>query len=237
MPSDRSRRRIASIQAMVKKGNGLARDTDFLDLYNQLDLQPGCDLAELKQAYRRRLAILHPDRQVGPESAAHAPAELQRLTALYGAAIEFHRQHDRLPGGGVVRPMPHVGANRASAAATAQVVEPAGHRRWWLVVLIGIAVAVFVWWQSDPSPDAVTAAPESAESTDVATPATVHPAGLIDVGMSTDAVQAIEGDPLVMTADRWEYGPSWIRFEDHKVVDWYSSALRPLKAAPRRAHP
>jgi hypothetical protein len=51
----------------------------------------------------------------------------------------------------------------------------------------------------------------------------------IALGMDTDAVRAIEGDPMLVGENRWDYGPSWIRFENDKVVDWYSSPLHPLK--------
>jgi hypothetical protein len=61
------------------------------------------------------------------------------------------------------------------------------------------------------------------------TAATVSP---LAPGMGEDAVRAAEGEPLIMSDGRWEYGPSWVRFEGHKVVDWYSSPLRPLKSAP-----
>ena len=56
----------------------MARDTDFLELYRNLGLNPDCGLIEFKQAYRRRLAVLHPDRQTA--STRTSPAELQRLT-------------------------------------------------------------------------------------------------------------------------------------------------------------
>lgn len=49
--------------------------------------------------------------------------------------------------------------------------------------------------------------------------------------MDSDTVRAIEGAPIMVNGDRWDYGPSWIRFENGKVVDWYSSELQPLKAS------
>ena len=54
--------------------------------------------------------------------------------------------------------------------------------------------------------------------------------------MDADAVRASEGEPTLMVSnERWEYGPSWIRFEHGKVVDWYSSPLYPLNTATRRS--
>ena len=72
----------------------MADDTDFLTLYDELGLAPGVsDLDALKQAYRRRVAQLHPDRG-GDDS---DPARLQRLNRLYGAALAFEQRYGRLP--------------------------------------------------------------------------------------------------------------------------------------------
>ena len=74
--------------------------TDFLRLYQELGLVPGASLEELRRAYRRRVSELHPDRS-GQSCTASLPGaaeRLQRITVLYGAATQFHRQHGRLPG-------------------------------------------------------------------------------------------------------------------------------------------
>lgn len=52
-------------------------------------------------------------------------------------------------------------------------------------------------------------------------------------GLSRDEVRSMLGDPLSVQGDRWEYGPSWVRFEDGQVVDWYSSPLHSLGATAR----
>jgi hypothetical protein len=41
------------------------------------------------------------------------------------------------------------------------------------------------------------------------------------------------GEPDSVHGNRWEYGPSWVRFEDGRVSDWYSSPLRELGATTR----
>jgi hypothetical protein len=71
---------------------------DFGQLYAQLDLQPGCSLEELKRAYRRRIAELHPDRNPPQASADDAEVPLSDLNSIYASALRFHKEHGRLPG-------------------------------------------------------------------------------------------------------------------------------------------
>jgi DnaJ-class molecular chaperone len=90
----------------------MSGDTDFLTLYQELGLAPGVSsLDEFKQAYRRRVVQLHPDRRVNTPDAADE-ARLQRLTQLYGAAIAFEQRYGRLPG---AEPVSRRGYHQASA--------------------------------------------------------------------------------------------------------------------------
>ena len=81
----------------------MARDTDFLVLYRILGLNHDCGLDDLKRAYRRRVSVLHPDRRTDQANQSIAAERLQQLSTLYNAAIEFHRQHGRLPGSQTAR--------------------------------------------------------------------------------------------------------------------------------------
>lgn len=228
----------------------MADETDFLDLYARLRLEPGCTLAEFKQAYRRHVAQWHPDRRTGSRADALAAARLQRLTKQYGAAMEFHRRHGRLPGAplpprvAAAAPEPDIvvrdGASAATVTAAAQAIPArALPGRWWLLVaVVGVAVLV---WSLVPA-----GAPGADEGADMSVPradATRQPASRmtspargIALGMSEEDVIAIEGEPTQRNDDRWEYGPSWVRFENHGVADWYSSPLRGLHADSARAH-
>jgi hypothetical protein len=83
----------------------MSDDTDFIALYMELGLNAQCDLAEFKRAYRKRVTQLHPDHQ---GQAGDMP-RLQRLNRMYDAALDFHREHGRLPGAAPTR-TPHAPA-------------------------------------------------------------------------------------------------------------------------------
>lgn len=233
----------------------MTRETDFLDLYRRLGINPGCDLAELKQAYRRHVAALHPDRHQGRPIDARAAARLQQLTAQYGAAMEFHRRHGRLPGASRAATADGPAGSTGWPGATHEAADPfvvrrghapqgqmpleassptKGRSRGKLVVLLVIATLIVLGWtvheaSLQTSPDVADEdAPAQAEAGSVsrepvATEAVLH------LGMSTDDVRALEGEPVAVHGDLWEYGPSWVRFDHDEVVDWHSSPLRPLR--------
>ncbi len=79
-------------QQRIDWGVVLAETHDFSLLYRHLGLEPGCSLHDLRMAYRRRVARLHPDREQGDGQA------LKQLNILYGAALDFQRRMGRLPG-------------------------------------------------------------------------------------------------------------------------------------------
>ena len=211
----------------------MARDADFIELYKILGLNADCELAEFKHAYRRRVQILHPDRRGYTPSDRIAAERLQQLTALYGAAMEFQRQHGRLPGARRVR------ETRATSDPPTdhQAVDrpPRGLRP--LSVMLLFSILLWVLWSatptsnrtSPPAEDMVPTVPESAINDDglgARKPTNVT----LTLGMPASIVRTLEGAPLIINADRWEYGPSWILFQNNQVTDWYSSPVRPLKS-------
>lgn len=232
----------AVLGGRIGQGTGVATKADFMALYQQLGLAPGCSLDELKTAYRRRVAELHPDRH---GAAATDATALSELTVAYNAASVFHRRYGRLPG--AAHPAPAPPQPRAQpaewASAGHEPWEPRRVRRWpWL--LLAMALAWGLWasgmFDADPRGDADTAPPDAAA--DLPARAAPPASGLIVLGSDIATVRALQGRPLMEGAGRWDYGPSWIVFSDGKVVDWYSSPLRPLKVAsahpapPRPAH-
>ncbi len=226
-------------------------NSDFSRLYSELGLQPDCSLEEFKLAYRRRIGELHPDRHGDSPVASDLP--LKDIIALYAKATRFHGEHGRLPGSAPRPAMVNVanaspawrahdagrpGISRPSALLgdAAPKAAPTSRRGAVLAMLSIIALLVLLisWdWNSPASSDQTT-------STDVridpSVAAVAAKSSLIELGMDTATVLAIQGEPVSMRDGEWDYGPSWLRFDEGKLVDWYSSPMRRLKtasAAPR----
>ncbi|MEO8364928.1 MAG: J domain-containing protein [Pseudoxanthomonas sp.] len=208
----------------------MADDTDFVALYDELGLDAECSMLEFKGAYRRRVAKLHPDHLGDPSTISR----LQRLNRLYAAALEFQRIHGRLPG---ATHRISAFANRAEALeqATAQshtsfIPPPVAGKpidqRYILLLLLLAATAFWLGQQPKPEPARDKQMPVH-ELRQAAAP--LRPVGYVHIGMNKDLVHEIQGQPLNSNEVRWEYGPSWVEFRCDKVVDWYSSPLRPLR--------
>lgn len=215
--------------------------TDFLALYQQLGLAPNCSADELKNAYRRRVAELHPDRHGDNPAAA---ARLQELTAAYNAAMRFSRRYDRLPGAQPRRARA-AGERPASRDRYTAASGPRGGLRLTVVGLVVLAVLGGFLWNAlqdadeaavggTSEPPAAAAAPVMPPPTMPAAVAQADVAQVVELGMEAADVRRLEGRPVMESAARWDYGPSWIEFQGGRVSNWYSSKLRPLKVARAR---
>ena len=224
----------------------MARGVDFQQLYHEFGLRQDASFDELRLAYRRRVSVLHPDRHdaADPISQDLANQHLQRLTALYEAAMQFHRQHGRLPGAllgtRVAAPTRAARPIQPNDAATpAESITPS--RRWWALIVLPAVLGVTLWLvfaldQTDHARNGEPIAP-SAGTAPAALPSgdRASPGDGIHLGMAAREVERVLGEPVLREAGRWDYGPSWVSFQDGKVDAWYSSPLRSLriaKAAP-----
>lgn len=212
----------------------MVNEIDFLDLYRQLRVSPDCGLQEFKQAYRRQVSTLHPDGK--PQGYPRTRIQrLQQLNAQYEAAMEFQRLHGRLPG--AAPPARAVTPRRENAPPHASSPAPSNARPRpnlkWLIPIALVAIGILFWGVSAvvPQPDGSV---DNATNDNDAGPADVSVAPMLAVGMSKENVRAIEGDPVAMHDDLWEYGPSWVRFDHGSLVDWYSSPLHALKTTRTR---
>ncbi len=228
---------------------------DFSLLYFQLDLEPGCSLEELKRAYRVRVAELHPDRHGDRTDSNQGLEALTELTSLYSKAIRFHRIHGRLPGaapkaGGehtshTVHPAQprHAGRGSHDATPTSPRVtasrpigrsDPAPNRTTPTLAIVTILVLVIVmlalhWSESGLEQKAENSlhAQEAEQSYDAQEPR-------LELGMEEGAVFAIQGAPVVVQDGIWNYGSSWVRFEDGHLVDWSSVPPNQLRTPTPR---
>ena len=205
---------------------------DPLEDLRLLGLRPGAGLGDLKAARRRAVSELHPDRR-----GAAASPELAAVNAAFRRLEAFHRRHGRLPGTTDPRRIPAT----ASPGSTPR-------RGRWLIAASVLAVALFVAWPQVPPPG--TEVPAADGSTrDVAVDDALNGAGvaadaaaplgerveLIDFGTPAADVERLAGPPMFRSAERWQYGPSEVRFADGFVSGWHSSPLRPLPVAPDRS--
>lgn len=211
----------------------MAGDTDFIALYQELEVSAGCTLEAFKHAYRRRVGVLHPDREGTPVRSAQ---DLQRLNALYSAAMEFHRRHGRLPGAvqqGTISGSP--GPLPAQPPSSPVEVAPAGESRGNARIVLAILALIVIglWAGANFAPAEDSADAPAAPAKDSAANARPAPprVSIIALGITAQQVRDIEGEPVSGWEQRWEYGPSWVAFRCGVVIDWYSSTLRPLKVA------
>jgi hypothetical protein len=181
----------------------------------RLGLSPGASPDTLKPAWRRAVSTLHPDRN-GPQ----ADRELAEVNAAFQRLQAFAQRHGRLPS-----PLdtPH------------RTVPPVrrGPGRWAMTAFVVAAALVVLWPQSRPAERAPAEDDVAEPSNDIPAPlprltAIGTPTPQLRLGLDASEAERIAGPPLFRSAERWEYGPSEIRFTDGKVSGWHSSPLRPL---------
>ena len=203
---------------------------DFSRIYAELGLQPGCSLDEFQRAYRQCLSERHPDRARSTATPADA-VPLSDLIALHSSAMAFHREHGRLPGGTTTAnalPVSRVRHN-PSLLMGEQADRSTFTRKLIASALIaGLLLAGLVNERKDMPPPAAALRVDSAPVAERATSAELL-GGPLQLGMDAATVRLIQGEPMRINGGTWEYGPSWLRFEDGELVDWYSSPLYRLK--------
>lgn len=218
---------------------------DFAQLYARLGIAADCSLEEFKRACRRRIRAQHPDLAGNAGAAADADQiPLSEFLPLYAKALRFHRRHGRLPGAAPAastapaasRERMPMAAMASTAPSAAPQASPGGtplrSLRAPLLALLAVAIIVAaIGTRSDDDaagqPPRPARAPSAADGGADDTRAQAR----LELGMDADTVRSIQGEPVQWNGSEWSYGPSWLRFEDDRLVDWYSSPLHPLRTA------
>lgn len=222
---------ILRIQSQFLTGHPVHEPPSLFDDLKRLGLPAGAPPEALKPAWRRTVSALHPDR-----NGAESGHELAEVNAAFQRLQAFVQLHGRLP-----RRNPNPKRDAAVGARA---------RRRWPALGLGLLAGLVVLWPH-PSPDEPAGASEGTFPEAVVTPRldmAPPPIGLegraehLRVGQDAAEAERIAGPPLFRSAERWEYGPSEIRFVDGKVSGWHSSPLRPLPVddiaglPPARSH-
>jgi hypothetical protein len=202
--------------------------------YALLRATPGCDLDELKRCYRLAVRDLHPDRNPDLASNSAAQDALSELTTAYRRLLDYHRAYGRLPGEAMRRSTAPADPPRPAVRSA-----PQGRRRHWVAFALVAGAGLYWLWPrgpAEPTAAPVAAAPPRAEAPVTDARGFKDPYGdpamtvrkSVRIGDTKLKVRAILGPPILGTAEVWEYGPSHVRFEDGRVIDWYSSPLTPI---------
>lgn len=211
-----------------------AEHFDFLDDYALLGIDPGSGLDAVRQAYRRAVQRVHPDRAQAddPDGAA-----MVAINLAYRRLCAFHREYGRLP----LQPHPTM----AAAAQPRKVAAARGAHRarsgvlavFLLLLGAGAAWLLAAGAPGERAPEAIGGGAQQAALPPLLAPAPPERGGPdaesdgIRIGDSAARVRRVLGPPILADRELWEYGPSHVRFERGRVVGWYSSPMKPLKVA------
>ena len=208
-------------------------NTDFAALYRELGIDAASTLDDVRRAWRRRVARLHPDQGGDAEDTGR----LQELNRLYDAAVDFHARFGRLPGAPATAPGQASPLPLAPPGTGPGVRRTAGFGRIsrWFVAASLAGIAVLGWriahsGDLDAVEDGAIPAADANSGAGERNPARVALDVLaVSPGMEKAKVRQILGDPLERHELRWSWGPSWVEFRCDRVTGWYSSPLRPLR--------
>lgn len=216
---------------------------DFADDYALLGAPASCDLEQLRLCYRRAVREVHPDLH---PALADDPAAQERLRALNAAMArleEHHDQYGRLP----LQPLRAAPSPAAAVAAggIGALPQPGSVSRppsmkvggiKWMLVSATVALAIYALAPEPAKPpppperQAIKAEDESGlgPMTRARREKELALTFGVRIGDSPERVKAILGPPILSGGEVWEYGPSHVVFRDGRVVDWYSSPLKPI---------
>ena len=222
--------------------------TNYRRCYETMELQPGATWRDVRHSFKHLVQCWHPDKyEQDAEAKQVAEERLREINKAYLAFSKYYSHHGKMPlTSGNSTADWHF--QKTSGMDFVNTPEVNGHgrtrsrnivatKRLSISLIFGILVFGIIWlWQT---PESDVGSLESKENSLLVKNAPRRqvkierglPEGekkLVHLGSSAEEVLEIEGEPLMKTERRWDYGPSFIEFRRGKVISWYSSVLRPL---------
>jgi hypothetical protein len=210
----------------------------------------------VRSAYRKKVAIWHPDRLPDIEGIREsAEAKFKEVSGAYQAISSYYNETGMMPEVDLFEVRVDEYANDG-VPPMEQVYDyesyeppprPKKRRRisitWLVMVVLTVFFTVYLLsiqsWDERSAAD-LEAVLEQQRSSQPALPVEpllpreavgekVRNTLRVRKGMSKDVVLQIQGEPILMNGDTWDYGISKIYFRNELVSGWYSSPLDPLK--------
>lgn len=190
--------------------------------YRLLGVPRDCTWPDVQRSYRKAAQRLHPDKADGRD-----PAKFHELNQAYTSLKKYYQTFGVLPS---LEPSATEPATAKPAAAAKPPPAPDNQPRQRLgtiMALLAIPPLLYLTWPREAAPPAST---DRLKPT-VKTPATaVQPR--ITIGLSKQEVLRIQGQPLLTSQQKWDYGVSSIYFENGLVIGWYNARSAPLRVSP-----
>lgn len=217
-------------------------DPHFRQHYQVLNLKPEHGWDQLRDAYKKAIRRWHPDRYRDDTERLAAEEKTKLINRAYAELSEYRDRHGDLPyrhpeRNATFRPAntpppvsrgapsnPSARVDTASPAPPPTLTNSKTYGRLPVATLVGIVVVAGYFairpsempelqLDADPGNRPLAGSPPQ-ENPPLPTRAT------FTVGSSVGEVHAIQGIPMVVDHDVWQYGEARVRFSHGRVVDW-----------------
>jgi len=234
----------------------LREDTNWLELYQTLGIEPGCEWSQVQTAYRRMAQSRHPDRfEEGSTEHREAQDQIIEINHAYAKLSAYYKTHGYLPGNRYSAPKtdrkPGSSGQSRSETATSRSgsswrvpaenrKKPFLRRRSTILLSLALAYGAYHLWPLDRYLSEAPGEYESAEpGENPETPPTallgesrssIEPANsFFGPGSTMGEVYAVQGNPTRTSGSTWYYGNSSVTFAKGIVDSWKEDPDFPLK--------
>lgn len=221
---------------------------EYLQHYRALNIQPGCNFRDLKDAYRRLVKEWHPDRFTENHKngdIAYAEEKIREINKAFRSLSDFHKANGHLPSSPRDIDAPDAdnafwpGRSKPSAYRRSQPKKTKAFSFSLRFMLAGAVLGViFAIWVSQQQDDAelgkhfpVNPPPTTQNhELQLGSPRQKATENYFTVGSTLGDVIAVQGIPSLIQDDVWHYGLSTVYFKKGVVLKWEQDPSSPLKA-------